>query len=154
HLGEQGLGLLGQGAVLDIVDGDLDRVLDALDLDAGVLDDGVRGARVAVARLADTAGVDNELVPDLEYVGQGRVAYTDHVGLDPLQPALPELRLAGGVLVERVTRRSMNEQETRVVQREHLADGQPAQVAALVGSQAFLGQLPGYAREVFEAVAT
>ena len=89
----------------------LDRVLDPLQLDVVVLDDRVGRARVAVARLADAAGVDDQLVADLQHVGLVRVADADDVGLDVLQPPGPELGVGRRVLVERVARRGVDEQE-------------------------------------------
>ena len=111
----------GSDALLNGLHRVLDRVLDALQLDAVVLDDGVGGARVAVARLADAAGVDDQLVADLQHVGVVRVADADDVGLDVLQPPRPELDVGRGVLVERVARRGVDQQEARVVQRDRAA---------------------------------
>src|SRR5262249_34801691 len=82
-----GLGLVRQAAFLDDLHRSLDGVLDPLELYAVVLDDGVAGARVAVPGLAQAAGVDDELVPDFEYVRLVRMAHADHVSVHAVEPA-------------------------------------------------------------------
>src|SRR2546423_640787 len=86
HFGEEVLRRVRQRAVAHGVERLLDGVLDALEVDGVALDDGARGPRVAVARLADAAGVDDQFLADLQDVRLVRVADADDVGLDVFQP--------------------------------------------------------------------
>src|SRR5262245_28469907 len=73
------LGEWRQGAHLDAADRLFDRVGDALQLDAAVVDDGVGGPRVAVAGLTDAAGVEDDGRTDPEVELHVRVADADDV---------------------------------------------------------------------------
>src|ERR1019366_10772622 len=73
-LGEQGLGGFGQVAFQNRGDGVFDGIFDAFQLNSAVLDDRVGSPRVAVARLADAAGIDDQLVADFEDIRMMRMA--------------------------------------------------------------------------------
>src|SRR4051794_7005263 len=79
HLGEQRLGRFGQGAFLNRPDRRLDVVLDALQFDAIVFNDSIRGTRVPVAWLPHAAGVNHERLTDFQDIGMVSMADANHV---------------------------------------------------------------------------
>src|SRR6516164_1501353 len=107
NLGEHFLGLVGQRALLNRPHGLIDRVSDALELDAIVIDYSVSGAGVAVARLADASGIDDQPLPHLEHVRLMSMADANDIGIDVLQPASPEVQIRVSILVERVAGRGV-----------------------------------------------
>src|SRR5262245_47639520 len=68
HLDEHVLDRRRERRVLQGLDGLLHGVLQTVQIDLVVLQHGAAGARVAVARLADRAGVDHQLVAHLQHV--------------------------------------------------------------------------------------
>ena len=100
------------GHRLDPGDRFLDGILDALHLDLVVVDDRVAGARVAVARQAHAAGVQDDDAVDLDVELNVGMAHANDVGVDVLQPLGPGLRVFEQVLVERVARGGVNHQDS------------------------------------------
>ena len=79
-------------------DGILDGIFHPFDIDFVVFDDGVGSPRVAVARQADAAGVDDELVAHFQNIGLMRMADAYHVGVHvPQAGATKNPRRAGRI---------------------------------------------------------
>ena len=73
--------------------------------------EGVGSSGVAVARLADAAGVDDQLVADLQNVGQVGMADADDVGIDVLQAAAQKSASARAYSSSGSRRGGMNQKE-------------------------------------------
>src|SRR5262245_5959326 len=132
--------------------GIFDRVFDAFELDALIVDHRVRSTRVAVAGLADAAGIDDQLVADFEHVGMVGVPDTDDTGVDVAQPPRPELDIGDCIFIEWIARRRMNEKEPRVVEGRAFAHRQRAQIAAVVRGNALLCQHARHCRQILVTV--
>src|SRR5581483_7785078 len=100
------------------------------------------------------AGVNDQLVSDFQYVGLMRMADTDDVRLDVLQPASPQLRVRIGVFIERIARGGMDEHETGAVQGQRLGYGQVGEEANIRLPQETAGYLARHARKVFKPVTS
>lgn len=113
-----------QAGLSHLAEGGFDVVLDAAELNAAVFDDGVGAAGVAVARLANAAGVEDLHGTEIDVEGEVGVADADEVGLDALQAGAPGAGIVGQVFVERVAGCAVNEEEGRSVEHDALGDGQ------------------------------
>src|SRR5262249_3897672 len=151
HLGQHFLGLLGKSTIQYGANGVLDRILDAFQLDAVVFDDGVSGALVAIAGLADTARIDHELAVYFEHVLLVRVPDADDLGFHVRQSPGPEIRIGRSIFVERIAWRGVNEEEARAVQRRRYRDWQARQVAQVFIAEPFARERPSHSGEVLEA---
>ncbi len=76
-----------------------------------------------------------------------RVAHADDVGLDAVQPAGPELGVGRSVLVERVARRGVDEEEVVAVDFQVQRERQAGQVCPLLRPEQFPHQRPGRSRQ-------
>ncbi len=113
------LGGVRQSAFLNCPESVLNGILNAFELYFVVFDHGIGSARVAVARLPNASGVDDEFVADFEDVRVMGVAHANDVRIDILQAPAPDLRIGGSVLVQRVTRGGVDEKKARVLQSQH-----------------------------------
>ena len=103
-------------------------IFHSFNIDFVVFDNRVRSTRVAVARQADAAGVDNEFVAYLQNIRLMRVADAHHVGVYVSQSARPKLRVGRGVFVKRIPRRGVDQEKPGVFQRRHASGRQARQV--------------------------
>src|SRR5262249_12398523 len=138
--------------LLDLAHRFLDGVLYALQLDLEVLDDGVACTGVAIPGLADTAGIDDQLAADFKDIWLVGVSNTNNIGFDVLQTALPELQVWWRILVQRVSRRGVNQKVACLVESEQAGDGQPGEVANVFVADFLAGQGPRHPREILEPV--
>ena len=152
-LAEHGFGLVGQCAFLDDADRFFNRIGNALDFHPMILDDDIGSARITIPRLADAAGVNNEFIPDFQNIGLVRMPHADHIGVYLLEPPGPENRIGVRVLVQRVSRGGVHEQETRPVYGHRLRDRQVGQEAKVFGPEPLAREHARHAGQVFEARA-
>ena len=153
-LGVEPLGPIGEHRRIRPGDRLLDRVVDALQVDPAVVDHGVGGPGVAVSRLADAAGVQNDDPAGDEVELHVRVADADDVRLDPRQATFPGLRVVHQVLVERVARGAVDQEEPLAAEFEPLDQGESEQVSPLVAAEGAPVPPPGRGGQVTIAVVT
>ena len=84
--------------------------------------------RVAVARLADAAGIDHLHVAQVEMELHVRVPHADEVGVDRFQSLPPRRRICQQVFIERIARRAMHQVERLAPSDDAPREGEPGQI--------------------------
>ena len=105
----------------------VDVVGDLAEMDFAILNDRVRSSRIAVAGLADAAGVDNTEAACLQFERDMRVADAEEIGFDPLHSRFPTGDISRQVLVHRIARGRMEQLEPIPIELHTGSNRQPGE---------------------------
>ena len=106
-------------------------IRDSAKFDLSVVNDGIGRARVTIAGLTDTSGIDHLRLFELQLHRNMCVAYADKIHIDMFQPLLPLLGAVTDIFIHGVTWCGMDQQESVVADHQMSGDGhlsQPGQV--------------------------
>ena len=119
------------------VDAAFDIVLHAAKFDPPVIDDDVRTARIAIARLADASGIDHAHIAEIEMVRDVGMSHADDIRLDILQSVSPSLGIVAEVFIERIARRAVHEQDVHSVQSNAIGHRHLSEVMKVLVGEKF-----------------
>lgn len=110
-------------------------ILHPAKLDLAVLNQGIRGAGISIARLANAARID-DLQPGEGDVHRGvRVADTQKIGREVGGSQLPCLRIFAEVFIKRIAGGGVHQGEPHAVEFDSGLNGQPGEKSQLPGIQ-------------------
>ena len=124
-------------AVAHVFERRVDVVFDSAEFHLAILDDGIRRARVAVARLADASGIDDGRPIELQRKRNVRVSDQNEVGVDAAETRFPRGLVITQIFVEGITRRRMHEKEALAVERHLARHWHPHQVFQVKPAEQF-----------------
>ena len=141
----------GDSRGVEATHGGVDVVLDPLQFDVTVVDDGIRRTRVAVSRLSHAAGVQDLAVTQVAMKLDVRVSDANDVGADPGESRAPEIGFIGEVLVHGIARRGVDEMKPNAIEGDRLGHRHSRQILEVRGRQYAPVLLPSLARQLAKA---
>ena len=113
-----------QTTLLQLPHGRINIVLDPFQLHLSILDDGVRGTGIAIARLANAPRIQYLTVSQIEMKWDMGVARANEIGFHIFESPPPGIGIGGQVFIHRIARCCVNQIKSKAVQNQVLRNGE------------------------------